>query len=122
MFRFFYSAKFLSRFFLILMPALCIGLFITLFFNINWKTIGADEQGRALAQLRSTVERADGKPSDEQLLQFESSYPKTRVAALARLLRAYNHFAAADYAGGAPLFDESVIEEGTTLGDYALYY
>jgi soluble lytic murein transglycosylase len=122
MFRFFYSAKFLGRFFLILMPALCIGLFITLFFNINWKTIGADEQGRVLAQLRSTVERADGKPSDEQLLYFERSYPKTRVAGLARFLRAYNHFAAADYAGAAPLFDESVIKEVTTLGDYALYY
>jgi soluble lytic murein transglycosylase len=122
MFRFFNSTQLIRRLFFFLMPVLCVGLFMVFFFSINWRTIGADEQDGGLAQLRTTVERAQGKPSEDQLIYFERTYPKTRVAGLARLLRAYNRYMAADYAGSAPLFEESIIKEGTGLGDYALYY
>src|SRR5262249_26815461 len=36
--------------------------------------------------------------------------------------RAYQRYTAMDYAGSAPLFEESVIKEETQIGDYALYY
>ena len=87
MFRFLNSIRFYHRLLLLLLPVFCIGLFPIIFFRVNLRTMCAAERERAITQLRSVIESTGGKPSDEQLLNFERSYPKTKVAALARFLR-----------------------------------
>src|SRR5437764_715225 len=99
MFRIPNSIRFYHRLLLLLLPVFCIGLFPIIFFRVNLRTMCAAERERAITQLRSVIESTGGKPSDEQLLNFERSYPKTKVAALARFLRAYLHFPNSDYAG-----------------------
>lgn len=104
------------------LPLCLIGLFSTINLRVVPEILGANDRDAAVAQLRAVVERAGGKPSDDQLIQFERNYPKTRAAALARLLRSYSHYNARDFAGSIKLFDEELIQAGANLGDYALYY
>ena len=49
-----------------------------------WGTAPAD---RGADELHSIVVKSGGRPSDEDLHRFESKFPKTRTAALARFLR-----------------------------------
>lgn len=83
---------------------------------------GEVQRERAMTQLRSLMEKTDGRPGEGDLIELERANPKTKAAALARFLRAYQKYNAGDLANSAPLFEESVIKEGTELGDYALYY
>jgi soluble lytic murein transglycosylase len=59
-------------------------------------------------------------PSEEVVARIESDFPRTKAAALARIVRARIRINAKDFAGGAALLDASVIRDHSTLADYAL--
>src|SRR5262249_47948664 len=78
----------------------------------------AAAQDKAAAQLQA----AAAANSEAELQRVESSFPGTREAALARLLRGYLRFQAKDYSTAANLLTDQNIARLTALGDYALYY
>ncbi len=78
----------------------------------------AGEQ-RALDNLRSMT-RNDVLPSEDVVLAIENQFPRSKAAALARLLRARIKLNAKDFAGAASLLDTKIIAEHTSLADYAL--
>src|SRR5262249_38802174 len=119
MFKIFKSAKLYQ---LTLSGLLLLVLIPAMFIETKSGSTAVIDSGRAVSKLHEMIEKADGKPSEEQLADFERSYPKTKAASLARFLRAYQRYTTMDYAGSAPLFEESVIKEETQIGDYALYY
>lgn len=61
-------------------------------------------------------------PPESTIAQYESNYPKTKVAGLARFLRARIKFNANDASGAATLLESDVIAKYTALGDYALFF
>src|SRR4029434_3367204 len=74
---------------------------------------------RALARSR-VMTRGGVLPSEDVVARFESDYPRTKAAALARIVRARIRLNAKDFAGAASLLDSSVIRDHSSLGDYAL--
>src|SRR5215471_3995591 len=83
-----------------------------------WGTAPAD---RGADELHSIVVKSAGRPSDEDLHRFESKFPKTRTAALARFLRGYQHFSSKDYEGAISALDPAATD-ASRIGDYTLYY
>lgn len=79
------------------------------------------DRDRALARLKSLVAEQSGQPTDEQLLEIESSAKSSRAAALAKFLQAYIKYSKGDFEQAASLFDE-VSAKSVNLGDYALYF
>jgi soluble lytic murein transglycosylase len=75
---------------------------------------------RALEGLR-TMTRGGVVPSEEVVARIESDFPRTKAAALARIVRARIRINARDYAGAAALLDASVIRDHSLLGNYALF-
>jgi tetratricopeptide (TPR) repeat protein len=75
---------------------------------------------RALENLRSMT-RGGVLPADDVVARIESEFPRTKAAALARLVRARIKLNARDYAGAAVLLDAKVIGDQTNLADYALF-
>ena len=75
---------------------------------------------RALEGLR-VMTRGGVLPSEEVVARIESDFPRTKAAALARIVRARIKINAKDFAGGAALLDASVIRDHSLLGDYALF-
>jgi soluble lytic murein transglycosylase len=75
---------------------------------------------KALDNLRNLT-RNDALPSEEVVTQIEKQFPDTRVAALARMLRARIKLNAKDYAGAATLLDTKLIRDQTSIADYALF-
>ncbi|HEV7682072.1 MAG TPA: transglycosylase SLT domain-containing protein [Pyrinomonadaceae bacterium] len=75
---------------------------------------------RALDGLR-TMTRGDVLPSEEVVARIESDYPRTKAAALARIVHARIRLNAKDFSGAAALLDASVIRDHSALGDYALF-
>jgi soluble lytic murein transglycosylase len=74
---------------------------------------------QALDQLRNMT-RNDVLPAEDVVQRLESQYPETKLAGLARLVRARIRIKAGDFNGAASLLDSNVIRERTALGDYAL--
>ena len=74
---------------------------------------------RALEGLR-VMTRGGVLPSEDVVTRIESDYPRTKAAALARIVRARIRLNAKDFAGAASLLDASVIRDYSSLGDYAL--
>ena len=74
---------------------------------------------RALEGLRAMT-RGGVLPSEDVVARIESDYPRTKAAALARIVRARIRLNAKDFAGAASLLDASVIRDHSSLGDYAL--
>jgi soluble lytic murein transglycosylase len=74
----------------------------------------------ALASLRNMT-RGDVLPAETAVAAIESQFPRTKAAALARIVRARIKLNAKDYAGAAQLLDAAVIREQSVLGDYALF-
>src|SRR4029078_4582942 len=74
---------------------------------------------RALENLRGMT-RNGVLPSEDVVARIESDYPRTKAAALARIVRARIRLNAKDFAGGASLLDASVSRDHSSLGDYAL--
>ena len=75
---------------------------------------------QALDRLRSMT-RNDVLPSEDVVAGIENQYPRTKAAALARLLRARIKANARDFAGAAALLDTRVIADHSSIADYALF-
>jgi soluble lytic murein transglycosylase len=75
---------------------------------------------KALESLRAMT-RGGVLPSDDVLARMESDFPRTKAAALARLVRARIRIDAKDFAGAATLLDSAVVRDHSSLGDYALF-
>src|SRR4030095_16696192 len=75
---------------------------------------------RALDSLR-TMTRNDVLPSEDVVAGIENQFPRSKAAALARMLRARIKLKAGDAAGAATLLDTRLIGEQTALADYALW-
>ena len=75
---------------------------------------------KALESLRSMT-RNDVLPSEAVVLGIENQFPRTKTAALARILRARIKLNARDFAGAATLLDTKLIAEQTSIADHALF-
>ena len=75
---------------------------------------------KALESLRSMT-RNDVLPAEAVVLGIENQFPRTKAAALARILRARIKLNARDFAGAATLLDTKLIGEQTSIADYALF-
>jgi len=75
---------------------------------------------KALDSLR-TMTRNDVLPSEDVVAGIENQFPRSKAAALARILRARIKLKAGDAAGAATLLDSRLIGEQTSLADYALW-
>jgi soluble lytic murein transglycosylase len=75
---------------------------------------------RALDTLRAMT-RNDVLPSEDAVAGIENQFPRTKAAALARMLRARIKLNARDFAGAAALLDTKSISQYTSLADYALF-
>lgn len=60
-------------------------------------------------------------PAEDVVLKIESDFPRTKAAALARIVRARIKSNAKDFTGAAALLDTSLIRDHSSLGDYALF-
>jgi soluble lytic murein transglycosylase len=74
---------------------------------------------KALDSMRSMT-RNDVLPAESAVLAIENQFPRTKAAALARMLRARVKLNARDFAGAAALLDTRLISDQTSLADYAL--
>jgi soluble lytic murein transglycosylase len=78
-----------------------------------------ESEEKVLLRLRMMTK--DGAlPSESYVAQIESNYPKTKVAALARFIRARIKYNSNDANGAASLLDSDVFAKYTAIGDYAL--
>ncbi|HEU4768559.1 MAG TPA: hypothetical protein VFS77_14350, partial [Pyrinomonadaceae bacterium] len=68
---------------------------------------------KALDSLRSMT-RNDVLPSENVVTGIENQYPRTKAAALARLLRARIKLNARDFSGAASLLDARLIADHTS--------
>ena len=98
--------------------AVVLGILLGLTGPNLWGVGGLD---RGSDELHSIVVKSGGRPTDEDLLRFESKFPRTRTAALARFLRGYLHFSSRDYDGAIAALDPSA-STASRIGDYTLYY
>ncbi|HWN10904.1 MAG TPA: transglycosylase SLT domain-containing protein [Pyrinomonadaceae bacterium] len=60
-------------------------------------------------------------PADDVVARIETQFPRTKAAALAKLVRARIKIKAKDYAGAALLLDSNLVRDHSLLGDYALF-
>src|SRR5690349_24611598 len=75
---------------------------------------------RALESLRAMT-RNDVVPSEDVVAGIENQFPRTKTAALARMLRARIKLKAGDFAGAATLLDTRLIGGQTSPADYAVW-
>src|SRR5919106_2137379 len=75
---------------------------------------------QALDRLRSMT-RNDVLPSEDVVAGIENQFPRTKAAALARILRSRIKANARDFAGAAGLLDTKVIADHSAVADYALF-
>jgi len=75
---------------------------------------------KALDSLRSMT-RNDVLPAENVVADIENQFPRTKAAALARILRARIKLNARDFAGAATLLDTGLISDQTSIADYALF-
>ncbi len=75
---------------------------------------------KALDSLRAMT-RNNVLPSEDVVAGIENQYPRTKTAALARILRARIKLNAHDFAGAASLLDAGIISDHTSVADYALF-
>ena len=75
---------------------------------------------KALDTLRNMT-RNDVLPSEDVVAGIENQFPRTKAAALARILRARIKLNARDFNGAAALLDSRVIGDHTSIADHALF-
>jgi soluble lytic murein transglycosylase len=75
---------------------------------------------KALERLRAMT-RGGVLPSEDVVVKIESDFPRTKAAALARIVHARIKSNAKDFSGAATLLDTSLIRDHSSLGDYALW-
>jgi soluble lytic murein transglycosylase len=96
------------------------GLSIAPFLSASCSTHqGTQGEQKAIETLR-TMTRGGVLPAEDAVARIESSYPDTKAAGLARMVRARIKLKANDFAGAAALLDTDVIHKRTSIGDYAL--
>ncbi|MDQ5846991.1 MAG: tetratricopeptide repeat protein, partial [Acidobacteriota bacterium] len=106
---------------LILGITVMIGVALPAFMTASCRTGQQTEaEQKALENLRGMT-RGGILPAEDAVARIESQFPRSKAAALARLVRARIRINQKDFAGAASLLDSSVIENYSTLGDYALY-
>ncbi|HSE98444.1 MAG TPA: transglycosylase SLT domain-containing protein [Blastocatellia bacterium] len=89
--------------------------------TVSWQRSHSDTE-RGMAELRSLIRSAAPRPAASDLLKFESKYPNTQAASLARFLRGYLYYEARNYQQAADALDVKTISAHSSLGDYALFY
>src|SRR6266851_1030023 len=75
---------------------------------------------RALENLRAMT-RGGVLPSEDVVARIESQFPRSKAAALARLVRARIRSGNKDFAGAAELLNTNIVRDYSSLGDYALF-
>ncbi|HEU4432047.1 MAG TPA: tetratricopeptide repeat protein, partial [Pyrinomonadaceae bacterium] len=75
---------------------------------------------KALDTMRAMT-RNDVLPSEDVVAGIENQFPRTKAAALARILRARIKLNARDFSGAASLLDTRVIADHSSVADYALF-
>ena len=75
---------------------------------------------KALEDLR-VMTRGGVLPAEDIVARLESAFPRTKTAALARMVRARIKIRANDFAAAAALLDADAIRDHTSIGDYALF-
>ena len=75
---------------------------------------------RALENLRAMT-HSTVLPPEDVVARIETEFPRTKAAALARLVRARIRINAKDFTGAATLLDSNVIGNYSLLPDYALF-
>lgn len=77
-------------------------------------------EAKALENLRAMT-HGTALPPEEVVARIETELPRTKAAALARLVRARIRINAKDFGGAATLLDSSIFTSYDVLPDYALY-
>jgi soluble lytic murein transglycosylase len=110
------------RFFLIIVGlAIVIGASLPSFMTASCLTrLQASAETKALENLRAMT-RGGVLPSEDVVARLESQFPRSKAAALARLVRARIRIGRKDFAGAADLLNTSVVRDYSSLGDYALF-
>jgi len=75
---------------------------------------------KALENLRAMT-RGGLLPAEAVVAKIETDLPRSKAAALARLIRARIKLDARDYSGAAALLEANTIPDYSNLGDYALF-
>jgi soluble lytic murein transglycosylase len=110
------------RFLLIIVGlAIVIGASLPSFMTASCLTrLQTPAETRALENLRAMT-RGGVLPSEDVVARIESEFPRSKAAALARIVRARIRIGKNDFAGAAELLNTSVVRDFSTLGDYALF-
>lgn len=110
------------RFLLIIVGlAIVIGASLPSFMTASCLTrLQTPAETRALENLRAMT-RGGVLPSEDVVARIESQFPRSKAAALARLVRARIRIGRKDFAGAAELLNTSVVRDYSSLGDYALF-
>lgn len=87
--------------------------------SCSTRPAAAQNEAKALEQLRGST-RNNVLPAEEVVARIETSFPNTKAAGLARVVRARIKLKANDPAGAAALLDDNIYANRTALGDYAL--
>ena len=75
---------------------------------------------KALDTMRAMT-RNDVLPSEDVVAGIENQFPRTKAAALARILRARIKLNAREFSGAASVLDTRVIADHSSVADYALF-
>jgi len=75
---------------------------------------------KALENLRAMT-RGGVLPSEDVVARIESQFPRSKAAALARIVRARIRIGKKDFAGAAELLNTNIVRDYSSLGDYALF-
>jgi soluble lytic murein transglycosylase len=75
---------------------------------------------RALENLRKMT-HAEMLPAEDVLTRMEAQFPRSKAAALAKIVRVRIKVKAKDYAGVAGLLDSNFVRDHSLLADYALF-
>ncbi|HKP46514.1 MAG TPA: transglycosylase SLT domain-containing protein [Pyrinomonadaceae bacterium] len=101
--------------------AIVIGASLPSFMTASCLThVQTPAEARALDSLRAMT-RKGVLPSEDVVARIESQFPRSKAAALARLVRARIRVANKDFPGAAQLLNTSVVNDYSLLGDYALF-
>jgi soluble lytic murein transglycosylase len=110
------------RFLLIIVGlAIVIGASLPSFMTASCLTrLQTPAETKALENLRAMT-RGGVLPSEDIVGRIESQFPRSKAAALARIVRARIRMGKKDFAGAAELLNTSIVRNYSSLGDYALF-
>lgn len=80
----------------------------------------SNAEAKTLESLRAMT-HSTALPPEDVVTRMETEFPRSRIAALARLVRARIKINSKDFADAATLLDSNLFRSYSMLGDYALY-